>query len=73
VIVGSESGPGARSLREEGVISIQQQCSAARVTSFFKRWGRVQKSKAGRELNETLETTTPGATTGRFENCSADL
>jgi protein gp37 len=51
VIVGGESGPGARPLKEEWVVSIQQQCLAARVPFFFKQWGGVQKSKAGRELN----------------------
>lgn len=51
VIVGGESGPGARPLKEEWVVSIQQQCRAARVPFFFKQWGGVQKSKAGRELN----------------------
>jgi protein gp37 len=50
VIVGGESGPGARPLKEEWVISIQKQCRDAGVPFFFKQWGGVQKSKAGREL-----------------------
>jgi protein gp37 len=50
VIVGGESGPGARPLKEEWVTSIQKQCRAARVPFFFKQWGGVQKSRAGREL-----------------------
>lgn len=50
VIVGGESGPGARQMREEWVLSIQQQCSAARVPFFFKQWGGVRKKSAGRVL-----------------------
>jgi len=51
VIVGGESGPGARPLEKEWVTSIQQQCEHAGVPFFFKQWGGIQKSKAGRELN----------------------
>lgn len=50
VIVGGESGPGARPMREEWVLSIRNQCRQARVPFFFKQWGGVQKSKHGREL-----------------------
>ena len=50
VIVGGESGPGARPMKAEWVQSIQRQCRAQRVPFFFKQWGGVQKSKAGREL-----------------------
>lgn len=50
VIAGGESGHGARPMREEWVMSIQEQCSRARVPFFFKQWGGVQRSKAGREL-----------------------
>ncbi len=51
VIVGGESGPGARPLEKEWVLSIQRQCAAAKVPFFFKQWGGVQKSRYGRELN----------------------
>jgi protein gp37 len=50
VIVGGESGPGARPMKAEWVQSIQKQCRAQRVPFFFKQWGGVQKSKTGREL-----------------------
>jgi protein gp37 len=50
VIVGGESGHGARPMQREWVISIRDQCRAANVPFFFKQWGGVQKSKAGREL-----------------------
>lgn len=51
VIVGGESGPGARPLRSEWVTSIRDQCLSAGVPFFFKQWGGVQKKKHGRELN----------------------
>jgi len=50
VIVGGESGPGARPIREEWVVEIKEQCLRAGVPFFFKQWGGVQKKKAGREL-----------------------
>jgi protein gp37 len=49
-IVGGESGPGARPMREEWVVSIRDQCVAARVPFFFKQWGGVRKCKNGRLL-----------------------
>jgi protein gp37 len=51
VIVGGESGPGARDMRPEWVISIREQCKAAGVPFFFKQWGGVRKGKHGRELD----------------------
>jgi protein gp37 len=51
VIVGGESGYGARPMQREWVVSLKNQCWKARVPFFFKQWGGVQKSKYGRELN----------------------
>jgi len=51
VIVGGESGPGARPMSETWVTRIQKQCRDQGVSFFFKQWGGVQKSKAGRLLN----------------------
>jgi len=51
VIVGGESGHGARPMSKEWVVSIKRQCSKARVPFFFKQWGGVQKSRHGRELD----------------------
>jgi protein gp37 len=51
VIVGGESGPGARPMAEPWVRSIRDQCCAANVPFFFKQWGGVQKSKNGRDLD----------------------
>jgi protein gp37 len=50
VIVGGESGPGARPVLEDWVIDIRDQCKAKRVPFFFKQWGGVQKKRAGRLL-----------------------
>jgi len=51
VIVGGESGPGARPMRKEWVLSIKKQCREEGVPFFFKQWGGVRKAKNGRELN----------------------
>lgn len=50
VIVGGESGPGARSMKEEWVIEIKDHCLQADVPFFFKQWGGFRKKKAGKEL-----------------------
>ncbi|GFE56257.1 DUF5131 family protein [Geobacter sp. AOG1] len=50
VIVGGESGPGARTMKEEWVVGIRGKCLRANVPFFFKQWGGVRKKKAGREL-----------------------
>ena len=50
VIVGGESGHGARPMAEAWVASIRDQCRDAGVRFFFKQWGGRQKSKAGRTL-----------------------
>lgn len=51
VIVGGESGPGARVMKPEWVRSLRKQCRAARVPFFFKQWGGVFKKEAGRTLD----------------------
>ena len=50
VIVGGESGPGARPMREEWVLSLRDQCQAAGVPFFFKQWGGPNKRRTGRLL-----------------------
>jgi len=50
VIVGGESGPGARPMKAEWVVDIQDQCGKADVRFFFKQWGGVNKKAAGRLL-----------------------
>lgn len=51
VIVGGESGPGARYMDPEWVRSIRDRCVAAGVPFFFKQWGGVHKSRNGRVLD----------------------
>jgi protein gp37 len=51
VIVGGESGPGARPMDEVWVREIKEQCDAADVPFFFKQWGGVNKKRNGRLLN----------------------
>lgn len=50
VIVGGESGPGARPMNADWVMSIRDQCLEARVPFFFKQWGGVHKKRFGRTL-----------------------
>ncbi len=50
VIVGGESGPGARPMDASWATDIRDQCSRAGVPFFFKQWGGVQKKKTGRTL-----------------------
>lgn len=54
VIVGGESGPGARVMEKDWVIDIRNQCIDAKVPFFFKQWGGKRKSKTGRELEGQL-------------------
>jgi len=51
VIVGGESGPKARPMKEDWVTSIKSQCAAQKIPFFFKQWGGTNKKKTGRLLN----------------------
>jgi protein gp37 len=51
VIVGGESGPGARPMKKEWAVSVRDQCHRHGVPFFFKQWGGVRKSAAGRKLD----------------------
>jgi protein gp37 len=51
IVVGGESGPGARPMKKEWVVDIQRQCREQKVHFFFKQWGGVNKKKTGRKLN----------------------
>jgi protein gp37 len=51
VIVGGESGSGARAMEPEWVRGIRNQCRKAGVPFFFKQWGGVRKSETGRRLD----------------------
>jgi protein gp37 len=54
VIVGGESGHGARPMERAWVENVLRQCRQTKVPFFFKQWGGVQKSKNGRILNGKL-------------------
>lgn len=51
VIVGGESGPGARPMQADWARDIRDQCAAAGVPFHFKQWGGVFKKRNGRELD----------------------
>src|SRR3954466_554493 len=51
VIVGGESGPGARPIKAEWVRDLRDQCRQADIPFFFKQWGGVRKKEAGRRLD----------------------
>lgn len=70
VIVGGESGPGARSMEPDWVRSILKQCRRARVPFFFKQWGGVRKGRTGRALNGRTYDELPVLQTASEEGCT---
>jgi protein gp37 len=68
VIVGGESGPGARPMKPEWVRDIRNQCHRAKVAFFFKQWGGVHKSKTGRELDNRTWDDLPLAKLSHIQN-----
>ena len=54
IIVGGESGPGARPIEEEWVYEIRDLCEYNDIPFFFKQWGGLRPKSGGREL-EGLE------------------
>jgi protein gp37 len=65
IIVGGESGPGARPMNPRWVREIRAQCRRARVPFFFKQWGGVRKDLTGRVLDGRLYDEMPRVGTGR--------
>jgi len=51
VIVGGESGPGARPMEQQWVRDIRDQCVAQKVPFFFKQWGGLRPKSGGRSLD----------------------
>jgi protein gp37 len=51
VIVGGESGPSARPIEPRWVLQLRNRCVDQNVPFFFKQWGGVNKSLAGRHLD----------------------
>jgi protein gp37 len=64
VIVGGESGHGARPIMNKWVTDIRDQCKKAGVPFFFKQWGGVKKSKTGRLLDGTRYDEYPASDNG---------
>ena len=59
VILGGESGHGARPMRPAWARSLRDQCQEAGVPFFFKQWGGIHKSRTGRELDGRHHDDTP--------------
>ena len=59
VIVGGESGPGARPMKPEWVTGLRDNCLKTSVPFFFKQWGGVRKKKAGRSLDGKIYSQKP--------------
>lgn len=51
VIVGGESGPGARPIDPNWIKDIRDQCLSSGTPFFFKQWGGVRKKLHGRVLD----------------------
>lgn len=62
VIVGGESGPGARPMKEEWVLEIRDKCKVADVPFFFKQWGGTVKKRTGRVLDGQIWDAMPQST-----------
>lgn len=54
VIVGGESGPKSRPIKEDWVLDIFNQCKTIDIPFFFKQWGGVNKKKTGKELQGVI-------------------
>jgi len=67
VIVGGESGPGARPMKLEWATNMRDRCLEANVPFFFKQWGGVNKKKAGRILQDRTWDDYPEAFHQRLE------
>jgi protein gp37 len=65
VIVGGESGPGARPMQKEWVTQIRDRCIANSVPFFFKQWGGTNKKKSGRMLQGLLWNELPRSNGGQ--------
>ena len=74
IIVGGESGPGARPIKRSWVRNVRAECRAHNIPFFFKQWGGVRKSETGRTLDgktydefptvQQIEVATAGERTG---------
>lgn len=68
VIVGGESGPGARPIHLEWVREVRDQCLAQGVAFFFKQWGGARPKSGGRELDGREWSEFPPSKSARHAN-----
>jgi protein gp37 len=68
VIVGGESGPGARRMEEGWALDIKARCRATSTPFFFKQWGGVNEKAAGRLLRGRSYDEMPKERPGRVES-----
>lgn len=54
VILGGESGPGARPMEAAWARDVRDQCQAQRVPLFFKQWGKSQNNPLFREAPKSV-------------------
>ncbi len=73
VIVGGESGPGARPMKPEWVTSIRDRCVTSDVPFFFKQWGGVRKSETGRTLDGRTWDEMPRLTGGDHDQAARSV
>lgn len=59
VIVGGESGPGARPIQREWIVRLRDQCAEAKVPFFFKQWGGTRKHLTGNLLDGAVHQSFP--------------
>lgn len=71
VIVGGESGPGARAMEETWVTEIRDQCLSSNVPFFFKQWGGFNKKRAGRVLQGQTWDELPATNSSRAAELTA--
>jgi protein gp37 len=61
IIVGGESGPGARPMDVEWVYEVRDQCRAQNIPFFFKQWGGIRPTSGGRLLDGVEWNQFPGS------------
>ncbi len=73
VIVGGESGAGARPMEAVWVKSIFRQCRSSKVPFFFKQWGGVRKDLTGRKLFGRTYNDMPSVVQTSFQHQSTEF
>ena len=73
VIVGGESGPGARPVNADWVREIRDRCTNANVAFFFKQWGGVFKARTGRLLDGRTWNEMPDVLTSEARSHDSEL